>query len=150
MSPVQLSTASAEQADQIASLVSEVYQPFASDFAPTALRWTADKVADDHVDWLVAASDGQIVGAVHHLGDPEGYTLDALAVHAERRRERIGSALVAEVERRAGETGAAQMIIALRRSLGGNAAFFGAHGYRVVRPFGAEHDVYTKRLGVAG
>lgn len=147
---MDLRTASADQASEIASLVSEVYQAFAHDFAPTALRWTAAEVADEHADWLVAASHGQIVGAVHHHRDPEGYTLDALAVHAERRRERIGSALVAEVERRAGETGATQMIIALRRSLGGNAAFFGAHGYRVVRPFGAEHDVYTKQLGAAG
>ena len=146
MIEVQVRTANAEQAPDIASLVSEVYGAFTGDFVPTALKWTPDQVAAEHGHWLVATRDAQLVGAVHHHPDPEGYTLDALSVRTQRRREGIGSRLVSEVERRARCSGATQMIIALRRTLPANTVFFTSHGYRVTRPYGDEHDVYVKPL----
>lgn len=146
MTSLEFRAAAVEDARQIASVIQDVYEAFAAEFTPTALTWDATMIADTHTDWLLAKQEGHVIGVVHHLTDPEGYTLDALAVLAPHRRSGVGSHLVTEVEQCAARTEATQMIIALRTSLVDTVGFFRARGYRPVRQHTSEHNVFTKPL----
>lgn len=142
--------AAADGADTpgIADLIREVYAPFATAFAPTALRWTAGTVRPG--EWLTARAGGRLVGAVRHGPDEEGYTFDALAVAPASRARGVGTALVAAVERLAAGTPAGALVIVLRDTLPANARFFTALGYARDRPYPPAHHVYTKRIGARG
>lgn len=80
MVPVRIEDGRAADAEAVARLVREVYQPFTADFRPTALKWTAEALHDCADSWLLARSDTGLLGAVRHGPDPEGYTLDTLSV----------------------------------------------------------------------
>ncbi|MCX4795227.1 MULTISPECIES: GNAT family N-acetyltransferase [unclassified Streptomyces] len=147
MVPVRIEDGRAADAEAVARLVREVYQPFTADFRPTALKWTAEALHDCADSWLLARSDTGLLGAVRHGPDPEGYTLDTLSVAPSWRRQGVGSRLAAAVQERAAASGARQLIIAVRDSLAVNVAFFTSLGYRRERPFPPHHHVFTKEIG---
>jgi GNAT superfamily N-acetyltransferase len=131
----------------VSGLVATVFAPFRDRFAPTAMRWSADAVARTAADWLLAeTADGALVGAVHHLVDPEGYTFDAMSVHPLRRRAGVGRALYAALESGARQAKAHQVIIAIRDELAANASFVSALGFARDRPHGTAHHVWIKPL----
>ncbi|WP_128644777.1 GNAT family N-acetyltransferase [Rhodococcus sp. BS-15] len=141
-----MTSVDSEDAGLVAELVRLVFEPFRAQFEPTAMRWTAEAIADRPDDWLVLRRDGLIVGAVRHGVDNEGYTFDSLSVDPAVRRQGIGRSLVAAVRVRAMEAGAHQLIVAVRHALSGNVAFVGACGFVRSRNFSADHDVYVAPL----
>ncbi|MFF3363371.1 GNAT family N-acetyltransferase [Streptomyces misionensis] len=147
MTTVRIRQACAADATSVADLVQEVYRPFTAGFRPTALKWSADAVRACASSWLMAHTEDELVGVVHHTPDPAGHTLDALSVAAPWRRRGMGTRLVAAVEERALGLGARRMAIALRDSLGANIAFFTSLGYRPAGPFPPAHHLYVKEIG---
>ncbi|AZM53084.1 hypothetical protein DMA15_11155 [Streptomyces sp. WAC 01529] len=145
--PVVVRQARRRDATAVARLIHDVYRPFAATFRPTALRWSAETVRACSDTWLIARAGNEWVGVVHQTPDPEGHTLDALAVTPHCRRKGVGTQLVAAVEDRALSLGTRRMVIALRDGLAANIAFFTALGYRPTRPFPPSHHLYVKEIG---
>ncbi|MEV5499531.1 GNAT family N-acetyltransferase [Nonomuraea fuscirosea] len=149
MSFVRIRQGHALDAVAVSGLVQQVYQPFSADFPPTALKWTSAAVRALPASWLLAHDENKLVGVVRQGPDPEGHTLDSLAVATEWRRRGIGTALVAAVEELAVAACARQMIIALRDVLAANTAFFTALDYRMARPLPPHHHIFTKEIGTS-
>lgn len=143
---VTLGPASPSDAGEIADLIAMTFGQFCGEFSPTALKWDMPAVAATTEDWLTARSGGALIGVIHHEVDDEGYTCDSLAVKTERRRSGVGSALVHEAERQARQHSAAQMLVAIRRSITANVSLIEHLGYQRKRPYGNLHDVYAKDL----
>lgn len=83
--------------DALSSTWDFVREPYAS--------WLASQVESPGFDpelWVVAESDGDIVGALHtrnHGSEPDLAWLDVLAVRPEWRRQRLGTALTQKAMR---------------------------------------------------
>ncbi|MEU6611600.1 GNAT family N-acetyltransferase [Streptomyces shenzhenensis] len=147
MIPVRIRQARDTDATAVAELVHAVYRPFAATFRPAALRWSSETVRACSSSWLTAHAGDELVGVVHHTPDPEGHTLDALAVATLQRRNGVGTQLVVAVEERALALDTHRMAVAVRDSLTANIAFFTALGYRPTRPFTPSHHLFVKEIG---
>ena len=79
---------------------------------------------------LVAAIDGQIVGICEASPTPHGATIDTVAVHPDRQRTGLGSALIEELIRRL-QHGEVRQLDAWTRDDPGTLAWYQACGFEV-------------------
>jgi len=95
--------------------------------SPLGLRLTAEELADDALrQHFCAMSHGAVVGSVSLKPlDRETVQLRQMAVAEDRRRERIGAALLASAEDWARETGYRLMVLNARLGAEGFYARFG-------------------------
>jgi predicted N-acetyltransferase YhbS len=86
---------------------------------------------------VVAEHEGQLVGVarLRPIDEPPALYCGRLAVRGDMQGRGIGSALMAETERRARSEGYAAVAVGVRLSLPRNLRFFQSRGYRIV----AEH-----------
>lgn len=143
---VIIRNAQEEDAPRIASLVAVEFQKYIPFFTPSALGRRECDMRRSIANWIVCELDGKIVGAVRHSIDPLGYTFDTLVVCSHIRRRGIGSLLLSRVEDVARSVRREIVVIALRRSLLGNIAFFRAMGYEMIQEFSPFHDLYMRSL----
>jgi [ribosomal protein S18]-alanine N-acetyltransferase len=108
------------------------------------------------VAYLVAEVDGTVVG--HSVASAAGddAELQRIAVHPAYRRTGVAAALLAEVERRAGEDGATRLLLEVREENTAAAAFYQSRGFAEVgrrRGYyrdGAAAVVLGKKVGRRG
>jgi GNAT superfamily N-acetyltransferase len=144
--PVQISAAGPADAEAIAGLIRDVYLPFARDFQPTALRWTARLLAEQAGSWRLARSAGTLIGVVRLDIEDVGYTFDTLAVAVPWRRRGVGTRLAAVAREWALDAGAERLVVILRDSLAANVAFFTALGYTRGERYSPHHHIFTKEI----
>jgi predicted N-acetyltransferase YhbS len=87
---------------------------------------------------VVAEHEGHMVGVMRlrAIDDPPALYCGRLAVRADLQGRGIGSALMAEAERRARYDGYAAVVLGVRLALPRNLLFFQNRGYRVVSEHG--------------
>lgn len=90
---------------------------------------TADVQADSHPEFLITRHNGHVIGVVglERFGDVG--LLRSLAVQPEHRGTGLGIALTQALERHAGRSGLASLVLLTETA----EAFFRARGYRVIK-----------------
>ncbi|WP_438490362.1 GNAT family N-acetyltransferase [Streptomyces sp. S186] len=144
-SPAALTASDATAADipGILDLLECVFQPFASEFRPNALRETEETIARNLGRWMVMRERGHVTSCVTHWPEEDCYRFRFLATRPEARERGLGSALVEAVIARAEDSGHREVRIILRRTLSRNISFFTRRGFRYMAPYrSGQHDIY--------
>jgi predicted N-acetyltransferase YhbS len=133
--------ARADEPDDVLRLTQAAFAGQGSLDPPSSVfQETADTVRQAMTEGvvLVAEHEGRLVGVVRlrAIDDPPALYCGRLAVSGDVQGRGIGSALIAEAERRARAEGYAAVAVGVRLALPRNLRFFQNRGYRVV----AEHS----------
>ncbi len=132
--------AQAHEAESLLRLTQEAFAEQAQLDPPSGVfKETADTVLEAMAAGtvVVAEQEGQVVGVarLRSIDDPPALYCGRLAVRADMQGRGVGSALMAEAERRARAEEHAAVVVGVRLALPRNLRFFQNRGYRII----AEH-----------
>jgi N-acetylglutamate synthase-like GNAT family acetyltransferase len=131
---VAVRAATRDDADAIVALVNDAYRDSESNVFPSTTRTQREDIGGRIGDMFVAERDGRIAGCVHLEINGTDAHFGLLAADVALHRRGIGSALITHVEDLARTAGCRVMRIdVVKEGAWDRIAYYGRHGYRVVR-----------------
>jgi len=145
---VEIRLAGPDDSETIADLIYEGFSPFESEYTAGAFEYTTPKVDDIRLRFAegpiwIAERDGEIVGTVSGLPEPDRFYIRSMAIKPTAQRGGIGQRLLDELEKYARGKGFEKLYLYTTFVLPGAKRLYEKNGFYVLRETPPEewHDM---------